>query len=76
MKTEADVSKFLKRLHAQVLEKMLEGEMDVHLGYEKNSVSETTMEIPGMAVIQRKSRPSMVNPSYPSPVTVTESLNR
>ena len=27
-KTEADVSKFLKQLHAQVLEKMLEGEMD------------------------------------------------
>ena len=38
-KTEADVSKFLKQLHAQVLEKMLEGEMDVHLGYEKNSVA-------------------------------------
>ena len=38
-KTEADVSNFLKQLHAQVLEKMLEGEMDVHLGYEKNSVS-------------------------------------
>lgn len=33
------MSKFLKQLHAQVLEKMLEGEMDVHLGYEKNSVS-------------------------------------
>ena len=29
-KTEADVSKFLKQLHAQVLEKMLEGEMDAH----------------------------------------------
>ena len=37
-KTESDVSKFLKQLHAQVLEKMLEGEMDAHLGYEKNSV--------------------------------------
>ena len=36
-KTEDDVSKFLTKLHAQVLEKMLEGEMDVHLGYEKNS---------------------------------------
>ena len=30
-KTEADVSKFLKQLHAQVLEKMLDGEMDTHL---------------------------------------------
>ena len=38
-KTEADVSKFLKQLHAQVLEKMLEGEMDAHLGYEKHSVA-------------------------------------
>ena len=38
-KTESDVSKFLKQLHAQVLEKMLEGEMDAHLGYEKNSFS-------------------------------------
>ena len=38
-KTEADVSKFLKQLHAQVLEKVLEGEMDAHLGYEKNSVT-------------------------------------
>ena len=27
-KTEADVSNFLKQLHAQVLEKMLEGKMD------------------------------------------------
>ena len=31
-KIEADVTQFLKQLHAQVLEKMLEGEMDVHLG--------------------------------------------
>ena len=38
-KTEDDVSKFLSKLHSQVLEKMLEGEMDVHLGYGKHSVS-------------------------------------
>ena len=38
-KTEADVIRFLKQLHAQVLEKMLEGELDAHLGYEKNSIS-------------------------------------
>lgn len=37
-KTEADVSKFLKKLHSQVLEQMLQGEMDSHLGYEKHSV--------------------------------------
>lgn len=38
-KTESDVSCFLKQLHAQVLEKMLEGEMDAHLGYDKHSVA-------------------------------------
>ena len=38
-KTEADVSTFLKQLHVQVLGKMLEGEIDAHLGYEKNSVA-------------------------------------
>ena len=27
------------KLHAQVLEKMLEGEMDAHWGYEKDSVA-------------------------------------
>lgn len=36
-KTEEDVSNFMKQLHSQVLEQMLEGEMDSHLGYEKNS---------------------------------------
>lgn len=38
-KTEEDVSKFLKHLHSQVLEQMLQGEMDAHLGYEKNDVA-------------------------------------
>lgn len=36
-KTEEDVSQFLKDLHYQVLEHMLQGEMDAHLGYEKYS---------------------------------------
>lgn len=38
-KSEEDVSNFLKDLHSQVLEQMLLGEMDAHLGYEKNDVS-------------------------------------
>lgn len=37
--TEEDVSNFLTDLHARVLEQMLEGEMDAHLGYEKHSSS-------------------------------------
>ena len=37
-KTEAYVSKFLKQLHAKVLENILENDMDTSLGYEKNSV--------------------------------------
>ena len=36
-KTEEDVSQFLKDLHAQVREQMLQGEMDSHLGYERHS---------------------------------------
>ena len=36
-KTEEDVSNFLKDLHAQVLEQMLQGEMESHLGYERHS---------------------------------------
>ena len=76
-RTEADVSKFLKQLHAQVLEKMLEEEMDAHLGYEKNSVSGNNSgnsrngKYPKK--IQTKHGKSVI--SVP-PVTVTESLNR
>jgi len=38
-KTESDVSSFLKELHTQVLEQMLEGELDSHLGYDKHEPS-------------------------------------
>ena len=74
-KTEADVSKFLKQLHAQVLEKMLEGEMDAHLGYEKNSVAGNNSGIHATVAIRRKSRPNMEKLSFPYPVTVMASLN-
>ena len=67
-KTEADVSKFLKQLHAQVL---LEGKMDAHLGYEKNSVARNTLVIPVMAVMRRKFKPNMKKLPFPFPVTVT-----
>ena len=38
-KTESDVSSFLKQLHTQVLEQMLNGELDSHLGYDKHEPS-------------------------------------
>ena len=75
-KTEADVSKFLKQLHAQVLEKMLEGEMDAHLGYEKNSVAGITVVIHATAAIRRKSRLNMESLSFLFHVTVTANLSR
>ena len=75
-KTEADVSKFLKQLHAQVLEKMLEGEMDAHLGYEKNSVAGNNTGIHVTVAIRRKSKPNMGKLSYLFHVTVAVSLNR
>ena len=75
-KTEVDVSMFLKQLYAQVLEKMLEGEMDAHLSYEKNSVAGITLATPVMAGLRRKSKPNMESPSFPFHVTVTASLSR
>ena len=75
-KTEADVSNFLKQLHAQVLEKMLEGKMDAHLGYEKNSVARNIQVILVMEVMRRKFKPNMKKLPFPFPVTVTVSLNR
>lgn len=70
-KTEADVSNFLKQLHAQVLEKMLEGKMDAHLGYEKNSVARNIQVILVMEVMRRKLKPNMKKLPFPFPVTVT-----
>lgn len=37
-KTTGEIQTKLKRLFAGTIERMLEGEMDVHLGYEKNSI--------------------------------------
>ena len=37
-KTPNDITSKLKQLFAGTLEKMLEAEMDEHLGYEKNSI--------------------------------------
>ena len=65
-KTESNVSKFLKQLHAQVLEKMLEGEMDAYLGYEKNSIAGNNT---------RKSKPNMGRLLFPFPMIVTASSN-
>lgn len=75
-KTEADVSKFLKQLHAQVLEKMLEGEMDAHWVMRRILWQEITPAIPETAVIRRKSKLNMESLSSPFRVTVTVSLNR
>lgn len=75
-KTEADVSKFLKQLHAQVLQKMLEGERDAHLGYEKNSVLGNNRGNSVTVVIPRRFKPNMEKRSFPFPVTVKASLSQ
>ena len=74
-KTEADVSKFLKQLHSQVLEKMLEGEMDVHLGYGKNSVAGNNSGNSRNGKYPKKIQTDMVRLSYPFLVTVMVSSN-
>lgn len=75
-KTGADVSKFLKELHAQVLEMMFEGEMDAHLGYEKNSVAGNNI-----GNSRNGSYPKTIQTEHGESVisfraTVTASLNR
>jgi hypothetical protein len=47
---------------------MLEGKMDAHLGYEKNSVARN---IQVMEVMRRKFKPNMKKLPFPFPVTVT-----
>ena len=42
LKTQEDVSRLLKDLHSDLLEAMLHGELESHLGYAKNEKSENT----------------------------------
>ena len=42
LKTQEDVSKLLKELHSDLLEAMLHGELESHLGYPKSQKSDTT----------------------------------
>ena len=75
-KTESDVSRFLKQLHAQVLEKMLEGEMDAHLGYEKNSVAGNNSGNSRNGSYPKRIRLNMGKQSSPFRVTVMANLSR
>ena len=40
IKTQEDLSKLLKELHSDLLEAMLRGELEAHLGYSKNEKSD------------------------------------
>lgn len=73
-KTEADVSKFLKQF--QVMEKMLEGEMDAHLGCEKDSVAGNNTGNFRNDSYRKKSKLDMESLLFPFRVTVTANLNR
>ncbi|WP_372483357.1 hypothetical protein AB9J70_07360 [Elizabethkingia anophelis] len=42
LKTQEDVSRLLKDLHSNLLESMLSGELESHLGYTKNEKSEAS----------------------------------
>lgn len=52
-KTPKDITEKLKNLFAGTLQKMLEAEMDEHLGYDKHSVLETTAETVAMDTEQK-----------------------
>jgi len=42
LKSQEDLSKLLKELHSELLEAMLQGELEAHLGYSKNEISDST----------------------------------
>lgn len=42
VKTQEDLSKLLKELHSELLEAMLHGELEAHLGYSKNEKSDNS----------------------------------
>ena len=73
-KTEADVSKFLKQLHAQVLE-TFKGEWHVYFVMKK-ILCPVIIVVIHVWAIQRKSRPNMEKLSFPYLVTGMASLNR
>ena len=75
-KTESDVSKFLKQLHAQVLEKMLEGEMDAIWGMKRIPWPVITVAIHATAAIRSGFRQNMGKQSSPFRVTVMANLSR
>ena len=70
VQTEADVSKFLEQLHAQVLEKMLEGEMDAHWVMRRIRFPVITAVIPVTAAT-KKIQTEHGEAVIPIPVTVT-----
>lgn len=74
-KTESNVSKFLKQLHAQVLEKMLEGEMDAYLGYEKNSIAGNNTSNSRNGSYPKKIQTEHGEAVIPFPMIVTASSN-
>lgn len=42
LKTQEDLSKLLKELHSDLIEAMLHGELDAHLGYSKNEKNDSS----------------------------------
>lgn len=54
LKTQEDVSKLLKDLHSDLLEAMLHGELESHLGYAKNEKSNSSNARNGSTVKKLK----------------------
>ena len=75
-KTPNDITSKLKQLFAGTLEKMLEAEMDEHLGYEKTVFSATTAVTVVMVTGRRQSRVNGAKVKYLYPVTEPEHLSR
>ncbi|WP_247680058.1 MULTISPECIES: hypothetical protein [Chitinophaga] len=58
-KTADQLNNFLAQIQKRGIEKMLEGELDSHLGYDKHDPMKATIAV--MDTVKRRLRPAMVN---------------
>ena len=63
LKTMSDVTSFTKDLVAPTIQRMLNAEMDTHLGYPPGTVPRgTTVETTGTATARKRSKAALAQP--------------
>ncbi|PHJ36925.1 hypothetical protein P378_19420 [Desulforamulus profundi] len=74
-KSMDDVHNMLRDLFKDTIQKILEAEMDAHLGYEKHDLPGIFLATVGTDTVKRLFRPKWAEQKLRFPVIVTASLN-